>query len=167
MMKYLKSLNNYINEKFYTSKSNFSDNVTEYIVDKADKNTISKFKEQFPNKWILSFDNSIFVKDKPKEFNDELPKKVYHVSKIDNLDKIGIKPSTETNTPFGYYNISFFYLNKNDANYGSISLNDNNYLYEIDTNANVKWLEGFNKPIDGEKNITTSDYIEPKYIKKL
>lgn len=44
---------------------------------------------------------------------------------------------------------------------------DNNYLYEIDTDATNIWLEGFNEPLDGEENVTTSDYIEPKYIKKL
>lgn len=165
-MKYLKLF-----EKFDNGVE-ISSNIIQFSVNNIDKSVIDYFKSKYPNKWILPSSeygaNYIFVKDIPKEYYGDLPDKVYHVSEVNNLDKIGIKPSTETGSPFGYYNISFFYLNEDDAMYGSIPHSEGEtYLYEVDTNTNVNWLEGFNEPIDGEENITTSDFIEPKYIKKI
>ena len=55
-----------------------------------------------------------------------------------------------------------------DAEYGSIPhMGGKTYLYEVDTNATNNWLEGFNEPLDGEENITTSDFIKPQFIKKI
>lgn len=149
-----------------------SSNVIEFEVDYIDDSLIQKYQEKYPDKWILYYDNDdikyVFVKDKPNKYVGKIPKKVYHVSYIDDLDIIGIKTSTELNSPFGYYNISFFYLNEDDALYGSIPYEEGtNFLYEIDTNSTSNWLEGFNEPIDGEENITTSDFIKPEYIKKI
>lgn len=79
-----------------------------------------------------------------------------------------IKPSTENNTPFGYYDLSFFYLSLEDAIDGSIPhIENENNLYEIDTIGTNNWLEAINIDLDGEENITTSEFIDPKYITKI
>jgi hypothetical protein len=136
----------------------------------ASSTFLKEYQEQYLDKWIL-FNKElgfIWIKDKPRLFNYSLPKKVYHVSVNPNLDKIGIKPSTKNSTPFGYYDFSFFYLNLEDVEYGSIAyIEGENYLYEVSTNIpDVEWYEGFNEPIDGEENITTNSFIEPVYIIK-
>jgi hypothetical protein len=141
-------------------------------VKEINSDVIGYFKNKYPKKWILPSseygENIIFVKDLPKKYSGYLPDKIYHVSNIDNLDKIGIKTSSETESPFGYYDISFFYLDKNDAIEGSIPhIEGETFLYEIDTNIDINWLEGFNEPLDGEENITTSSFIKPEHIKKI
>ena len=148
----------------------FSDNVVEIGTLVNDK-TINWYKKKYPNKWIL-FNKElgyIWIKDFPKLFYGSLPEKIYHVSNIPNLDKIGIKPSTENSTPFGYYNFSFFYLDRDDVEYSSIPyIEGENHLYAILSDIpNVEWYEGFNYPIDGEENITTNSFISPMYIEKI
>jgi hypothetical protein len=168
MRKYIDNFHNF--KLFEDLKSRFSENIIQ-IETSVSIQKIKEYKKQYPNKWILFNKelNYIWIKDKPKLFNDVLPEKLYHVSKNPNLDEIGIKPSTENSTPFGYYEFSFFYLDLDFIEDGSIPyMEGQNYLYEISTNIpNIKWYEGFNEPIDGEENITTNSFIEPKYINKL
>ena len=146
------------------------DNIIE-IETHVNDEKIKEFKSRYPNKWILYNKELelIWIKDKPKLFWGTLPEKVYHVSKNPNLDEIGIKPSTENSTPFGYYNFSFFYLDFDDAFYGSIPyVEGENHIYEITTDIpDVEWYEGFNEPLDGEENITTNSFINPFFIKKI
>jgi len=148
----------------------FSENIIE-IATHVNDEKIKEYKSRYPNKWILYNTEleRIWIKDKPKLFWGTLPEKVYHVSKNPNLGEIGIKPSTQNSTPFGYYDISFFYLNFDDAFYGSKPhLEGKNNLYEITTNIpDIKWYEGFNEPIDSEENITTNSFINPFFIKKI
>ena len=151
-------------------KTRFSENIIQIKTTVSDQK-IKEYQEQYLDKWIL-FNKElgfIWIKDKPRLFNYSVPKKVYHVSGNPNLDKIGIQPSTKSSTPFGYYNFSFFYLNLEDVEYGSIPyMKGENYLYEVSTNIpDVEWYEGFNEPIDGEENITTNSFIEPDYIIKI
>lgn len=148
----------------------FTSNILEIETSVTD-DKIEKYINKYPNKWVL-YDKElgfIWIKDKPKLFYGQLPEKVYHVSNNPNLDKIGIKTSSETTTPFGYYDFTFFYLSLDDVDYGSILYEKGkNYLYETDTNIpNINWYEGFNEPIDGEENITTNSFISPNYIKKI
>jgi len=165
--------NEFINESItFNDKSEFSENITEYKVDVINKKVIDSFQKEFPDKWILTYDSDdehlIFVKDKPIPFEDEIPEYVYHVSKKKNLEDIGIKTSTYKESPFGYYDLSFFYLNEEDAEEGSIPYEKGKtYLYEIDTTATDNWTNAINEPIDGEENITTSDFIKPEFIKKI
>jgi len=132
---------------------------------------LNYYYKKYPNKWVLYNKELgyIWIKDKPNLFYRDLPNNVYHISKNPNLDKTGIKTSSETETPFGYFNFSFFYLNVEDANYGSIPhIEGETYLYEVDTDIpNLDWYEGFNESLDGEENITTNSFIEPKYVKKI
>lgn len=164
-MRYLKrfeSINN---------STNISSNVIQFEVDKINKEVIEEFRSKYPDKWILTYEYDdekiIFIKDKPKKFNGDLPEYVYHVSDKRNLDKIGIKTSTKTESPFGYYNMSFFYLNIEDVYGGSVPKIDENFLYKVDTKCTKNWYEGFNQPIDEEENITTSDFIKPEFITKI
>lgn len=162
-MKYLKSFKSINEDRFLSS------NVQEFNVDVNDE-TIKKFIDKYSTKWILYNKKLgfIWVKDKPKRFTGDLPQKVYHVSPNPNLDKLGIKPCSKLESPFGYYDISFFYLSREDADYGSIPfMLGENYIYEVDTRANVNWLEGFNEPLDGEENLATSDFVDPKWITKI
>jgi len=157
-------------------ESKFSENIIE-IKTTVSAQKIKKYQEQYSDKWIL-FNKElglIWIKDKPRLFTifgsstyDSVPKKVYHVSWNPNLDKIGIKPQTENSSPFGYYDFSFFYLDLEDVEDGTIPyMEGENYLYEVSTNIpGVEWYEGFNAPIDGEENITTNSFIEPEYIIK-
>jgi len=160
---------NFRNYNLIKEGKQISSNVEEFTIQNIDEDIIKKFQTEYPDKWILYSKelNYLWIKSKPNQFDGIIPDKVYHVSKIDKLDEIGIKPSTETESPFGYYNISFFYLDEEDAEYGSVLHTDNTFLYEVDTNATEKWLEGFNEELDGEENITTSDFIEPQYINKI
>ena len=150
-------------------KSRFSENIIQIKTSVSDRK-IKEYERKYPNKWILfnSEMGYIWIKDKPKLFYGSLPKKIYHVSENPNLDKIGIKPTTENSTPFGYYDFSFFYLDLDDVGYGSIPyMEGENYLYEVSTNIpDIEWYEGFNQLIDGEENITTNSFIEPEYIIK-
>ncbi len=149
-------------------KKDLTSNIVQYNVNNITDDLIDQFKNKFKDKWILTFDNDyIFVKDRPVKYDGKLPKKVYHVSPIDNLDKIGILPSSKTESPFGYYNISFFYLSIEDSEGGSIPYMDGMYLYEIDTKSTNNWTNGFNEELDEEENITTSDIINPEFIKKI
>lgn len=169
----IKKYHQFINESIFDDRKVISPNVIQYTVDEINDKVMAEFQDNFPNKWIIPSTsygkNWIFVKDKPNPFTDNLPKNVYHVSPIDNLDKIGIKPSTKTESPFGYYNLTFFYLNEEMTKFGSIPyIEGKNYLYEIDTNCPVKWLEDVNKDIDEEEGIIcTSDFINPDFIKKI
>ena len=156
-------------EEYLKNVRYISDNVKEVETTITDE-VILKYKSLFPNKWILYNKelNYLWVKDKPSEYEGELPHKIYHVSYNPNLDVEGIKPSTSIDNPLGYYGMSFFYLSKEDSLYGSIPyIEGENYLYEIDTNIGVRWYEGFNEPLDGEENITTNELIDPQYISKL
>lgn len=151
-------------------KSRFSENIIQIKTTVSDQK-VKEYQKQYFDKWIL-FNKElgyIWIKDKPELFYGSLPEKIYHVSSNPNLDKIGIKPSTENSTPFGYYDISFFYLDLDDIEYGSVPyIEGENYLYEISTNIpNIEWFEGFNKAIDGEENITTDSFIEPGYISRI
>jgi len=161
-MKYLRYFEGVLN---YPHKSLCS-NIEEYNVgQKVTPEIISQFKTQFPNKWILSHENTIFVKDKPERYDDEIPQYVYHVSNSKLPLKEGLKPGTELDSPFGYYNLIFFYLNEEDAKWGSIPhIEDETYLYKVDTRATNNWLEPINMPMDGEDGITTSDFISPEFI---
>jgi hypothetical protein len=150
-------------------ESKFSENITQIKTPVSDQK-IKEYEMKYPNKWILFNEELgyIWVKDKPKLYYGLLPKKIYHVSGNPDLDKIGIQPSTKSSTPFGYYDFSFFYLNLEDVEYGSIPyMKGENYLYEVSTNIpDIEWYEGFNQPIDGEENITTNRFIGPEYIVK-
>jgi hypothetical protein len=150
-------------------ESKFSENITQIKTSVSDQK-IKEYEMKYPNKWILFNEELgyIWVKDKPKLYYGSLPKKIYHVSDNPDLDKIGIKPSTKSSTPFGYYDFSFFYLSLEDVEYSSIQyIEGENYLYEVSTNIpDIEWYEGFNQPIDGEENITTNMFIEPEYIVK-
>lgn len=94
---------------FENEGKRFSENIIEIKAQVSDEK-IKEYKRRYPNKWILYNTElkCIWIKDKPKLFWGTLPEKLYHISKNPNLDKIGIKPSTENSTPFGYYNFSFF-----------------------------------------------------------
>lgn len=161
------------NFDIFSNRKVISPNVIQYTVDEINDKVISEFQKNFPDKWIIPSttygEKWIFVKDKPKPFTDYLPKKVYHVSPIDNLDKIGIKASTKTESPFGYYNLTFFYLNMDGIRYGSIPyIEGKNHVYEIDSDCPVKWLEDVNKDIDEEEDIVcTNGFIEPGFVKKI
>lgn len=161
-MKYLRYFESVLN---YSHKSICS-NIVEYNVGrKVTSEIISQFKKQFPNKWILSYENTIFVKDKPRKYDGDIPEYVYHVSNSKLPLTKGLKPSTKLNSPFGYYNLTFFYLNEEDAEYGSIPhIDGKTYLYRVDTKATNNWLEPINMPMDGEDGLTTSDFISPEYI---
>ena len=163
-MKYLKLFEN------FDAFKQLSNNVKEIEVNVSD-DKIKYYMNKYPNKWIL-FNKElhyIWIKDKPELFSGSIPDKLYHVSNVPDLDKIGIKPSSETSTPFGYYDFTFLYLFKEDIEYGSIPYEFGvNYLYEIDTNIpNIKWYEGFNEELDGEENITTNCFIPAEYIEKI
>ncbi len=164
-MKYLKRID------IYNEDRQLSSNIVEIDIPEITDGVITKYKNKYPNKWILYNKELgyIWIKDKPKLLYGYLPKKVYHVSNNPNLDKIGIKPSSELDTPFGYINFTFFYLSQKDAENGSIPyMKGENFLYEIDTNIpNIEWYEGFNEPIDGEENITTNNFIPSLYVKKI
>lgn len=171
-MKYIKLYENF-NSDMFSKIEQMSDNIVQYTLDYIDDNIINKFKKTFPNKWILNyrFDNNnggyIFVKDIPSEYGDEIPKFVYHVSSINNLDKKGIKTNTETNSPFGYYDLSFFYINEEDLEIGSIPyIKGENFAYIIDTSATNSWLENPNYNLDVEDCICTSDFIKPEFVKR-
>jgi|AntRauTorcE11897_2_1112592.scaffolds.fasta_scaffold01792_4 hypothetical protein len=165
-MKYLKKFENVDLYK----ETRFSSNVIKIDVGSiVNDSIIKKFKDKYPNKWVLSYGNVIFIKDKPFKYIGYLPNKIYHVSDNNNLEKLGIKPTTKTSSPFGYYDLSFFYLNKEDAYYGSKQYTKGaNYLYEVDTGVTDKWLNDVNYPIDEEENIiTTSEFIDGEYIKLI
>ena len=152
--------------------SRLEDNIIE-IKTHVNDEKIKELKSRYPNKWILANKELelIWIKDKPELFWGEIPEKVYHVSKHPYLDEIGIKPSSETETPLGYYNISFFYLDFDDAFSEDASIpyiEGKTHIYEITTDIpDVEWYEGFNYSLDFEENITTNSFINPLYIKKI
>jgi len=162
-------------EEIFTQGSQITSNITEFNIKnfgiEITDDLIQKFKQGFPDKWILHNVEygCIWVKDIPSKFEGKVPRKVYHVSDLPNLDEIGINPNTSIEDPFGYYNISFFYLTKADAldSGATKQKTKDNYLYLIDTNCGVKWLEAFNLEMDGEENITTNHFIKPEFITKL
>ncbi len=153
--------------QFITESEKISDNVIE-VSTKVDDFIIDSYQKKYPDKWILSNKklDKIWIKDKPNLFDGSLPEYVYHVSSNPNLCDLGIEPSSATETPLGYYDMSFFYLSEEDSYYGSMPyLEGENYLYEIPTDIpDVDWYEGFNESLDGEENITTNCFIPSEFI---
>jgi hypothetical protein len=170
-MNYIKLFENF-NTGLFSKMDQMEDNIIQYTLEYIDDNIVNVFKKEFPDKWILDyrFDNNsgyIFVKDIPGEYEDEIPKFVYHVSSINNLDEKGIKTSTDSNSPFGYYGLTFFYINEEDLEIGSIPyIKGKNFAYIIDTSATNNWLENPNYNLDGEDCICTSDFVKPEFVKR-
>jgi len=169
----MKSFNQFIKENlFFTDKKQMCKNIIQFTVPKVDEDIIDEFQHEFPDKWIIpstSYGNNwIFVKDKPEKYEGKVPNKIYHVSteKPDNILMTGIKPSTKLESPFGYYDLTFFYLNKSDALCGGVTfIEGKNYLFEIDTSFTDNWLEDVNRYMDEEEDIiTTSEIVPPEYI---